>query len=89
MEVSSIIILNILVLVLQFYISFTRFKNYGIILVLFSCIVFLLTKQDIYYDLALAQLLIFILLFAVDKLTKNLLNKKRNKEIDKMKIKDL
>lgn len=89
MEVNSWIILNIVVLIIQILVSFTKFKNYGMILIVITSICFLIFKQENFYNLALTQLIIFISLLIVNKLFLSSLNKKTNKEIEKVKIKDL
>lgn len=89
MEVNSWIILNIIVLIIQILISFTKFKNYGIVLIIITSICFLIFKQENLYNLALTQFIIFISLLIVNKLFLYSLNKKTNKEIEKVKIKDL
>ncbi len=89
MEVNSWIILNIIVLIVQILVSFTKFKNYGMILIIITSICFLIFKQENLYNLALTQLIIYISLLIVNKLFLSSLNKKTNKEIEKVKIKDL
>lgn len=89
MEVNSWIILNIVVLIVQILVSFTKFKNYGMILIIITSICFLIFKQENLYNLALTQFIIFMILFILNKLFLSSLNKKKNKEIEKVKIKDL
>lgn len=89
MELNSWIILNIIVLIVQILVSFTKFKNYGMILIIITSICFFIFKQENLYNLALTQLIIYISLLIVNKLFLFSLNKKTNKEIEKVKIKDL
>lgn len=89
MEINSFIIINIIIILLQFFISLTKYRHLGLILIIISSIIFLIFKHENFYNLALTQSIIFILMFIIHKLFEISLNKKRNKEIEIMKIKDL
>lgn len=89
MEVNSSIVINIIVLIVQVLISFTKYRKFGIVFVIISCIVFLLSKDEIIYNLALTQFIIYFVLIVVLEIKKCINNKKKNKEIEIMKIKDL
>lgn len=89
MEINSWIIVNIIVLIIQVSVAFTKFKKYGLTLIVITSTCFLIFKRENLYNLALTQFTVFIALFITDKLLLGSLNKKRNKEIEKLKIKDL
>lgn len=89
MSVSSTIVINIIILLLQFLIGLTKFKTFGLILILISCAIFLTTNDDIFYDLAVTQLIVFFVMYVLNRLTSIVLSKRKNKDIDKSKIKDL
>lgn len=89
MIIDKWIIINVIVLVLQFAISMTKFKNFGLLMIIVSCISFMISKEEQLYNLALFQFIIFFITFVISKLSEIVLKKKRNNDVDKSKIKDL
>ncbi len=77
MEVNSSIVINIIVLILQVLISFTKYRKFGIVLVIASCIAFLVSKEEVIYDLALTQFMIYFVLLIVFEIKKSINNKKK------------
>ncbi len=89
MEADPSNVINIIVLIVQVLIAFTKFRKFGILLVIASCIAFLVSKDELVYDLALVQFIIYFVLLVVFEIKNSITKKKKNKEIDIMKIKDL
>ena len=89
MIIDKWIIINVIILVLQFGISMTKYKYLGLAMVIVSCVSFMISKEEQLYNLALFQFIIFFITFEISKLYEIVLKKKRNNDVDKSKIKDL
>lgn len=89
MIIYEIIIFYILGLLIEFILSFCKRKVFTIIPVIISCIFFLITKKENCYLLAFYQIILAFMTIAVDFIVKTINHKRKNSNIDKMKIKDL
>ena len=89
MIIDKWIIINVIILVLQFGISMTKYKYLFLAMVIVSCVSFMISKEEQLYNLALFQFIIFFITFVISKLSEIVLKKKRNNDVDKSKIKDL
>ena len=81
--------INIIVLMIQAIFGFSKIRNYGLLLILPTLILFLILKEERFYDLALGQFLVFIIAWGVGKICSYCLQKKKLSDVDKSKIKDL
>ncbi len=89
MVINSNIIFFIIALLVQVLISFTKFRKFGILFVIISCIVFLILRDEMIYNLALTQFIIYFVLLVVFEIINHYMDKKKTREIDILKIKDL
>lgn len=89
MQIHEIIILYIFGLLIEFGISLTKWKILSVLPVIISCIIFMITKEENFYILAFYQIIISFVTIIVESIIKAIYHKKKNSEIDKMKVKDL
>lgn len=89
MLIYEIIILYVLGLLFELGVSLCKKKIFTTIPVIISCIIFMITKEENCYLLAFYQILIAFVTIVVERIVKAIRYKKKNSEVDKMKIKDL
>lgn len=89
MGIETIIIIYVLGLLAEVLLSLCKFKVVLVLPIIISSIAFLITKEENCYLLAFYQVIVCLITLVAEKITRELIRKKRNNKIDKSKIKDL
>lgn len=89
MKIEIIIIMYVIGLLMTVGISFLKNKFFTTIPVIVSSILFIITKEENLYHLAFWQIIVCFVSVTVQYILKMKMQKKRNSEIEKLKIKDL
>lgn len=89
MKIEIIVIMYVIGLLLTVGISFLKNKFFTTIPVIVSSILFIITKEENLYQLAFWQVIVCFVSVIVQYILKIKLQKKRNSEMEKLKIKDL
>ena len=89
MRIELIVIINLFGLMIE--ILFTLFKNkyLSFIPMVLSSILFIITKKEFLYILALIQIIICFVSITVQCIIKEIIRKRKNNEVEKSMIKDL
>ena len=89
MKISNDMLYLLFIMIAQLILLFTKYRKYSIVLILVSCIIFFITKLDAIYHFALMQIIIYYGYFLCRLIYQKIKKRRMNKNIDKMKIKDL
>lgn len=89
MKIEIIIIMYVIGLLMTVGIPFLKNKFFTTIPVIVSSILFIITKEENLYHLAFWQVIVCFVSVTVQYILKIKMQKKRNSEIEKLKIKDL
>ena len=89
MTLSPTMILYLILMIIQVAMCLIKNKIFGLLPICLTLVLFLITMNDDFYDIAIFQIIVCAIDLIVNCIIKKVSEKKYKTEIDKMKIKDL